>query len=107
MPSISNRSVARVAGIVLLGAMLGACAQPNYLTYGDRTDSVTFQAGDAVAYNRVVQTENPWPRYARQTHIHMHGEKADLAIDRYKSDQVKEPKGFTTTGGAEGGDASE
>ena len=106
MLSLNKKRAARVAALVVLCAPALACTQPNYLNYADRTDTVTFQAGDAVAYNRVLQSQNPWPRYVNQTHIHTNGEKMDLAIDRYKSDQVKEPQGFSTTSGAEGGDSS-
>ncbi len=96
MPLSSNKTAIRFAAVMVLCLPALACTQPNYLNHGDRTDTVTFQAGDAVAHNKVVQTHNPWPGYARRTHIHTNGEKIDLAIDRYKSDQVKEPESEST-----------
>ena len=96
MPLSSNKTAIRFAAAAVLCLPAMACTQPNYLNTGDRIDSVTFQAGDAVAHNKVVQTQNPWPGYARRTHIHTNGEKIDLAIDRYKSDQVKAPESEAT-----------
>lgn len=96
MLSPSNLRMFRFAAVFALGAPMLACSQPNYLNHGDRQDRVTFQAGDAVAHNKVVQTHNPWPGYAQRTHIHTNGEKIDLAIDRYKAGEVKEPEGVTT-----------
>ncbi len=77
--------------------------EPGYVNYADRTDQVSLSGGNAMAFNKVVQTEHPWPRYVRRTHIHMDGEVADLAIDRYKSGNVKEPESLSTTRGATGG----
>lgn len=76
--------------------------EPGYVDYADRSDKVSLHGGDAVAFNRVVQTENPWPRYVRRTHIHMDGERADLAVDRYKSGNVIDPSPDSSTSGAGG-----
>ena len=96
MPLSNKSRIVRVAVVAALCAPAIACTQPNYLNYADRTDTVTFQAGDAEAHNRVVQTQNPWPRYAKQTHIHTNGEKMEQAIERYKSDAVKDTKAVST-----------
>ena len=73
--------------------------EPGYVNWNDRTDRVSLHGGDAVAYNRVVQYENPWPRYQRRTHIHTDGDVAKRAIDNYKSGGVKETEAQETTGG--------
>lgn len=54
-------------------------------------DSVTLQAGDAVAANKAMQMVDPWPPYVQNRHIPFHGEVIDGAIDRYKADEVKDP----------------
>ena len=76
--------------------------EPGYVNWNDRTDKVSLHGGDAVAFNRHVQYENPWPRYQNRTHIHMDGEVADIAIDKYKSGNVEQPSGETATGAGSG-----
>ena len=108
MPRFTSKMTKHlIAPIGLCLAAAGCTNIPGYVDYGDHSDKISLHGGDAVAYNRVVQTENPWPSYVNRTHIHMDGEVADLAMDRYKSDNKKEPKGFGTTGGVSGGDAGE
>lgn len=96
MPLSNKSRIVRVAAVAALCAPAIACTQPNYLNYADRTDTVTFQAGDAPAHNRVVQTQNPWPRYAKQTHIHTDGERSAQAIERYKEGAVEDTKSVST-----------
>jgi hypothetical protein len=96
MPLSNKSRIVRVAAVTALCAPAIACTQPNYLNYADRTETVTFQAGDAPAYNRVVQTQNPWPRYAKQTHIHADGERMNGAIERYKAGNVKPTESVST-----------
>ena len=81
-------------GLICIG--VASCGEPGYVNYSDRSDKVSLHGGDAPALNRVVQTEHPWPRYVNRTHIHMDGEVADLAVDRYKSGNVKETAVETT-----------
>jgi len=76
--------------------------EPGYVNWNDRTDRVSLHGGDAVAFNKHVHSENPWPRYQNKTHIHMDGEVADIAIDKYKSGNVEEPVSETTTAGSGG-----
>lgn len=70
--------------------------EPGYVDYADRKDRISLHGGDSVAFNQVVQTENPWPRGVNRTHIHTDGELADLAVDRYKTGNVKQPKPIST-----------
>ncbi|WP_293857106.1 hypothetical protein [uncultured Alsobacter sp.] len=63
---------------------LGGCAAP----YIDRTEGVAFGAGDAVAWNMAQHVIDPWPRAANQTSITMDGERAQRAIDRYRTNRV-------------------
>ncbi len=77
--------------------------EPHYVDYGDRTDTVSYHGGDAVAFNSQLQTENPWPRYVNRTHIHMDGNVAGGAYRRYKTDNVKQPNAPDPTKGLSGG----
>jgi len=49
---------------------LGGCAD-----YLERRDTVTFAAGEAQAWNRVVHTSDPWPPYVTNTRITSDGER--------------------------------
>lgn len=62
-----------------------------------RSDKIHLSTGDAVAHNMAVQTINPWPHYAKNQRINMDGDRARIAIERYKANNVVEPEGLTTT----------
>jgi hypothetical protein len=71
----------------LLGAALGLSACSNQ--YFERKDSVTFSAGDAVAWNNAQMIVDPTPRRAFDTRIVTPGETAarggnDYAKGRYR-----------------------
>lgn len=86
--------LALAATLLASASMLGGCFQnwdPAHEQYLRRSDFVTLGAGDAVAHNKAVQTINPWPAWARNDRINMDGERAYLAIRRYKEDKVKPP----------------
>jgi hypothetical protein len=51
----------------------------------ERRDTVTLQAGDAVAANKAIQMADPWPPYVGSRDIPFSGIKMDQAIDRYKA----------------------
>ena len=65
--------------------------EPGYIDWNDRSDKISLHGGDAVAFNKAVQTENPWPRHQNRTHIHMDGDVAGRAVQRYKDGEVKAP----------------
>ena len=62
-----------------------------------RSDKIHLSTGDAVAHNKAVQTINPWPSYAKNQRINMDGDRARIAIERYKANKVVEPEGLATT----------
>ena len=70
---------------------LGGCAD-----YLDRRDTVTLGAGDAQAWNKTVQVDDPWPRYVMNTHIPGDGQRTAVVVRRYS----------TGDGGAGSGQAS-
>lgn len=69
---------------LLLGAVLGGCSD----IYFDRRDTVSFHAGDAPASNIIAQTIDPWPAAAANRHIEGHGERAQKAAERYRTNKV-------------------
>jgi len=96
---IQNRSGPRrlslTAALLASVSMLGGCFQnwdPAHEQYLRRSDFVTLGAGDAVAHNKAVQTINPWPAWAGNDYINMDGDRAYIAVRRYKEDNVKPPQ---------------
>jgi len=57
---------------------LGGCAD-----YLERRDTITFAAGEAQAWNRVVHTIDPWPPYVTNTRITSNGERVARATRGY------------------------
>jgi hypothetical protein len=58
--------------------VLGACAD-----YVKRSDTITASAGDAVAHNKVVHIDDPWPRVALDTRITRSGQRVDKVTKTY------------------------
>jgi hypothetical protein len=86
--------LALAATLIASASMLGGCFQnwnPAHEQYLRRSDFVALGAGDAVAHNKAVQTINPWPYWAGNDRINMDGDRAYIAIRRYKEDNVKPP----------------
>jgi len=61
---------------------LGGCAD-----YLERRDTVTFAAGEAQAWNRVVHTSDPWPPYVTNTRIASDGERMARVTRGYFNDE--------------------
>lgn len=72
-------------------AILAGCFDPDQDRYLRRSDTITFGAGDAAAHNKAVQVIDPWPVWAGYDRIDMDGQRAYLAVKRYKEDKVKKP----------------
>ena len=58
------------AAALVVAALLGGCAD-----YLNNRDTVTFGAGDASAWNRAVQTQQPWNPDSKVTAIVTDGEQ--------------------------------
>jgi len=76
----------RGAQIVALACTLftGACTD----MYLDRRDTVSFEAGDAVAVNKVTHMVDPWPAHAGNRNIAFDGERMQSAAERYRTNKV-------------------
>ena len=79
----------RIILLPMICLMLSACTQ-YWNRYGEREDTVTLSAGDAVASNVAVQIPTPWPRYSNDTTIAMDGERIARAVARYREGE-KQP----------------
>jgi hypothetical protein len=80
-------TIIRVAFLVSLASVCSGCntVYPNPATpYVQRTDKVTFGAGDAQDVNTAIQTIDPWPRYAGDRHIPGNGTRMVGAVERYQ-----------------------
>jgi len=73
--------------------MLGGCADM-YLAH---RETVSFQAGNASAANKAIQTIDPWPVYAANRDIAYNGERAAAAAERYRTNTVTPPTGIGTS----------
>ncbi len=58
--------------------------------------------GNSVRTNIAVQTIDPDPVYA-EPHATASGDKMAAAVERYRTDQVKQPRSIRTTSGVSGG----
>ncbi|MXQ13467.1 hypothetical protein [Microvirga makkahensis] len=67
------------AGLLPLLA-LGACAD-----YVKHRDTITSSAGDAIAHNKVVHIDDPWPRGSGDTRVTGNGQRVDKVTKRYLS----------------------
>lgn len=72
--------------IVASAAILGGCED-----YLDRRDTATRGAGESIAFNKATQTIDRWPKAARRDRWNSDGERARLAIDRYRKSTVTPP----------------
>jgi hypothetical protein len=81
-----SRNKSRGLTALALGAttLLGACTD----MYLDRRDTVSFEAGDAVAANKVTQMVDPWPAYAGNRNLAYDGERMQAAAERYRTNKV-------------------
>lgn len=65
---------------VLLTTGLGGCV--DYLKH---SDTVTFGAGEAQAWNKTVHIADPWPPYAANTQIPGDGQRTAVVMQRYST----------------------
>jgi ABC-type uncharacterized transport system auxiliary subunit len=88
---LQNSPSSRKAAASLLLAMaafsLSGCRQ-----YLDRSDTITAGVADATDTNKAVQTITRWPAESRYDRWNSDGERARVAIERYKTRTVTEPK---------------
>ena len=89
----SKTKIIATLSVVMAGAALAGCSD----IYFDRRETVASGAADAVASNAAVQTVDPWPPYVSNQNISMNGERAELAIARYRANRSISPSGSGTS----------
>jgi len=82
-----------LAAALVCGSLLAACSD----IYYDRRDTISFQAGDAVATNKVTHAIDVWPEAAGHREIVSNGEKIQGAVERYRTNKVTPPVGMDTS----------
>ena len=94
MSRCASKMSIRIATLgVIAATTLAGCSD----IYFDRRETVASGAGDAVASNIAVQTVDPWPPNVGNTRISMNGDRAVLAIQRYRYNRVITPRGTGTS----------
>jgi hypothetical protein len=88
------RLAAAAAGLAASALLLPGCYDDDYFNH---RDTVSLGAGDAVAVNQVTHTVDPWPAYSKDTDIHLQGERARVAVERYQQNKSIPPHGLNTT----------
>jgi hypothetical protein len=78
----------RAAALLLAAGALAACQTLM------RRETVSLQAGDAVAWNKAIHTIDPWPPGSNDTTIPVSGRRIARAIEDYEA------------GGPPGGDSA-
>jgi hypothetical protein len=93
---MSRRSemTTRIGAGVLLAATLAGCSD----LYYDRRETVSFAANDAIATALATQTVDPWPPASANRNIAANGVVVQSAVERYRTCQVIQPKGTSSTG---------
>jgi hypothetical protein len=84
----------RIGAAMLLAAMLAGCSD----LYYDRRDTVSFAANDAMATALAAQVIDPWPAASANRNIAANGVVVQSAIERYRTCQVIQPKGTSSSG---------
>lgn len=76
--SSSVKSFLAACAAFLSVLALGACAD-----YVKRSDTVTASAGDALAFDKVVHIDDPWPPNSGNTRLTANGQRVDKVTKRY------------------------
>jgi hypothetical protein len=90
----SNRRGRAIVMLAVLGPI--ACASARADDYRARQDSITDGLGNAAAHNIAVHTIDPWPASSRNPRVNLDGERALIAVGRYKANRSIPPRGLTT-----------
>jgi len=79
-----NTSLSLTALALGASTLLGACTD----MYLDRRDTVSFEAGDAVAVNKMAHIIDPWPAAAGNRNLSYDGQRMQAASERYRNNKV-------------------
>jgi len=98
----SRKPVARATLLALAALALGGCdLHTSYYDlsrpYVTRQDALAPGSGDAVATNKILQMQDPWPIASADRNLPQHGHVAAASIERYRTGKVIAPVGIGTS----------
>jgi hypothetical protein len=79
-----DRRAWALLGVLALAAPAAGCAN----LYHDRSETISFGSGDAVASNKVSQMIDPWPRHAADKDLAHDGSRMARAVERYRTNRT-------------------
>jgi ABC-type uncharacterized transport system auxiliary subunit len=79
---------ALLAGLVAAVASLSTAGCYDYL---ERSDTIELGVANATETNKAVQQTTRWPAASRENRWQTDGERSRMAIERYRSDKIKDP----------------
>jgi hypothetical protein len=79
--------------VIASASLVAGCSD----IYYDRRDTVSLDAGDAVATNIATHTIDVWPVEAGERRIVSNGQKMQSAVERYRTNKVIRPVGTGTS----------
>ena len=87
-----KKSILAILSILPM-TMLGGCSE-----YLSRQDRIAFGAGDAMAANKVVHVNDPWPRDGFDTRPSTMGQRLVPPVQRYRNGTPQRPGGAGAAG---------
>lgn len=96
-PQFATMQLVMAAAIAVSMFTLGGCRERQYSRYLHARDTITLNAGDAVAHNKAVQTIDPWPAHSRRAEHTTNGKRIYLGMTRYQENKSLEPNGLATS----------
>lgn len=95
----SFRIASGLFACLLLPPLLAGCKE-----YADRRETVSFAAGNSVAYNRAVHTVDPWPSRSFDNRFSTQGATVHRPVTEYRNGprpgaQPANPRSGTTQTG--------
>ncbi len=91
-----SRSALIILGAAILVQALSACTEDHFA----RRDTITAEAGDAVAVGAAQQTRDTMPAAARRTALKHDANRLNKAVERYQNPKISED-GDESEGGIE------
>jgi ABC-type uncharacterized transport system auxiliary subunit len=86
MTMLMHARATRVVAAILSASTLAGCSE-----ILARRETISYQAGDAVAWNRAVHTIDPWPAASANTTIPVSGRRVVNAIETYENANAAKP----------------
>lgn len=86
--------------LILAAVGLAGCSE-----YLHRTDTLSWQSGNAVQTNKLTQMVDPWPAVSADRNIAFDGAVMQSGVARYRTGRVIQPRGISGESGNNSGAA--